>query len=208
MKSIQAAKAHHDTDSIQDIPDYLVYEVIDGKPIYYKGWQEVLNKTKTLEEIIASSGIQSYILYYLNIILFTKLGTNNFLFFSNESGVHIGHKKNLASDLAIYSKEILSAEKITTKYVDVPATVYVEVDIKADVEDMGETGYISLKTKKLLNFGAEKVIWILSKPKQVIVATEEKHWEVVNWDEDVALIEGHVFNIGKHLEKEGIDPDK
>lgn len=72
---------------------------------------------------------------------------------------------------------------------------------------MGETGYISLKTKKLLNFGAEKVIWILTKPKQVIIATEEQHWKVVDWDEDVALIEGHTFNIGKHFEEEGIGPD-
>lgn len=37
--------------SAQKIPDYLVYEISEGKPIYYKGYKDVINKTKTFEEI-------------------------------------------------------------------------------------------------------------------------------------------------------------
>ena len=43
------------------IPEALIYEVMDGKPIYYKGYRDVLNKTKTLEEIMACSRLQGII---------------------------------------------------------------------------------------------------------------------------------------------------
>lgn len=32
------------------IPAYLVREVIDGIPFYYRGYRQAMNKTKTLEE--------------------------------------------------------------------------------------------------------------------------------------------------------------
>ena len=42
----------------ENIPDSLIYEVMDRQPIYYKGYRDVLNKTKTREEIMACSGLQ------------------------------------------------------------------------------------------------------------------------------------------------------
>ena len=33
------------------IPASLIYEVIDGKPIYYKGYREVLNGTKKVVKL-------------------------------------------------------------------------------------------------------------------------------------------------------------
>ena len=44
---------------IVKVPEALVYEVVDGKPIYYKGYKDVLNKTKTFEEITMESQLQS-----------------------------------------------------------------------------------------------------------------------------------------------------
>ncbi len=41
-----------------EIPDYLVYETIDGNPIYYKGFKDVLKKLKTPEEIMGCSSLQ------------------------------------------------------------------------------------------------------------------------------------------------------
>lgn len=32
------------------IPAYLVREMIDGIPFYYRGYRQAMNKTKTLEE--------------------------------------------------------------------------------------------------------------------------------------------------------------
>ena len=40
----------------EKIPDYLIKEVMDGIPFYYKGYKDVLNKTKTKEEIMGCIG--------------------------------------------------------------------------------------------------------------------------------------------------------
>ena len=37
---------------IQTIPKELIYEMVDGKPIYYKGYKEYLNNSKQLDEIM------------------------------------------------------------------------------------------------------------------------------------------------------------
>lgn len=41
----------------QAVPEYLIYEIMDGKPIHYKGYREVLAGTKTVGEIMGSSSL-------------------------------------------------------------------------------------------------------------------------------------------------------
>ena len=36
-----------------EIPKSLIYEEYDGKPMYYRGYKDVLNQLKTTEEIMA-----------------------------------------------------------------------------------------------------------------------------------------------------------
>lgn len=43
------------------IPDSLVYEEIDGQPIYYRGYREVLSGHKKLEDIVGCSDVQGLI---------------------------------------------------------------------------------------------------------------------------------------------------
>ena len=189
------------------IPESLVYEYLDGKPIYRKGYKDVLNKKKKLEEIMGTSGLQSVIISYLMEVLFSKIDKKQYWVLSNEIGTHIAHRENPASDIGIFEKSVLTPNRVTTKYVDVPAKVFIEVDIRAAMDDLGETGYISLKTNKLLDFGAEKVIWILSETQQVIVAEKgAKNWLWMNWNESVELLDGIQINIGDYLREEGIDP--
>lgn len=189
------------------IPDSLIYETIDGKPFYRKGYREVLNKNKTLEEIMASSSLQGVVISHILRIFFKLLDENQYHILTNEIGVHIEHKNNLASDIGVYDKKVLTPEKINVHLPDVPAVLFVEVDIKAELEDTTETGYIRLKTQKLLDFGAEKVIWILTKPRQVIIATPGGKWQLLDWDLDIELFQGHNFNIGQYLKNEGINPE-
>jgi hypothetical protein len=44
------------------VPAFLVYEEMDGKPIYRKGYKEVLAKKKSFEEIMGSSVLQTVII--------------------------------------------------------------------------------------------------------------------------------------------------
>ena len=64
----------------------LIYEEVDGKPIYYKNYKLVIKGKKTTEEVMASSSLQvrlkSELSYYLNktlrekgyIVLVSELG--------------------------------------------------------------------------------------------------------------------------------------
>lgn len=56
------------------IPDSLIYEVKDGQPIYRKGYKSVLNKKKTLEDIMGSRTLQSEVHVYINSLLFARFG--------------------------------------------------------------------------------------------------------------------------------------
>lgn len=97
--------------------------------------------------------------------------------------------------MAVYDKEILSPAKITTKYVDVPSKLAVEIDIKADLSNPKHYDYVNLKTQKLLDFGTETVIWIFTETQKVMIAPKSRDWLIVNWDKDIELMDGFSFNI-------------
>jgi hypothetical protein len=45
---------------IQKVHAYLVKEILDEMPVFYKGYKAVLRKEKTLEDIMGASGLQIY----------------------------------------------------------------------------------------------------------------------------------------------------
>ncbi|MCU0352925.1 MAG: Uma2 family endonuclease [Cytophagales bacterium] len=186
------------------VPESLVYEIMDGEPLYYRGYKEVLSGKKTLEEIMGSSTLQSVLIQYLNRILFKQLDEKLYWIFSSESGVHINHRNNLSHDVAVYEKKVLSPDKISANYADVPCKIGFEIDIKADLSNPKHYDYVNGKTQKLLDFGVEKVIWIFTETQKVMIAPKEQDWLVVDWNKDVEVTDGIVFNIEKYLKKEGI----
>lgn len=74
------------------IPASLIYEIIDGKPIYYKGYEEVVNGTKTIEEVMGSSNLQSTIIEYLLMVLFKSIDLTKYRVLTNETGLHLSKK--------------------------------------------------------------------------------------------------------------------
>lgn len=186
------------------VPDYLVYELIDGKPIYYRGYQEVLQERKKPEDIMGSSALQGVILSFIVSVLYKYSKQDEYWIIINEPGVHLDHKNNLAGDLLVYKKFRLKAEDIKNKYVNIPANVVVEVDTKADLTNQGFETYVKNKTTKFHQFGVEKLIWILTASKQVIIAEPDKDWPMIDWNKDIEIINGITFNIGSYLRRNGI----
>ena len=189
------------------IPDYLVYEVMDGKPIYYKGYQSVLNKTKTLEDIMGCSSLQAELVSYLLSILYEFIDRKKYRVYTNEIGSHIDIRNNLSNDIAIYDKAVLTADKINKKYPDVPPKIAIEIDTEADTSELTGFGYTYKKSKKLLDFGVERIIWIMIGTKTVTVMEPNRDWQVREWDTDIELMDGHTFNIARYLAEEGIVVD-
>lgn len=79
------------------VPDALVYETIDGQPLYYRGYKEVMSGKKTIEEIMGSGSLQAVLVAYVNRILIKNLDEETYWIFTNELGVHIDHRKQLGA---------------------------------------------------------------------------------------------------------------
>ncbi len=65
----------------------LIYEMEDGKPIYYAGYRDVLSELREPEEIMGSSGLQSFLIETLQDFLFTHEQRQRFRYLTNEVGV-------------------------------------------------------------------------------------------------------------------------
>lgn len=63
-----------------------------------------------------------------------------------------------------------------------------EIDINIDISKEEEQNYVFEKTEKLLEFGTEKVIWIFTKNRKIIVAEPNKSWTIDNWNKTIEVL--------------------
>ncbi|WP_414617937.1 Uma2 family endonuclease [Dyadobacter sp. 32] len=187
-----------------DIPDSLIYEVMDGEPLYYKGYKDVLSNKKSLDDIMGSSTLQSFIITYLLKFTFKNLDEQKFLALTNELGLHVSDKTNFAGDINIFDRSVFSVENINKRYSSIAPKIVCEVDSKIDFSKDKDLDYINIKTQKLLNFGVEKVIWIFTGSQKVMVSQQNHDWLTKDWNQDIELLDGHFFNIGQYLKDEGV----
>ena len=187
------------------IPASLVCEELDGRLLYYKGYKDVLSGKKTKEEIMGGSGLQMELISYLVRLLTKLLDEKRHRVYGGEAGLHLAYRTNLSSNVCVYDKKILTPDKITTQYLDLPPKLVVEVDVSVELDSLTLSDYILSKTKSLLDFGTEKVVWILSRNKKVFVAEPGKDWYYTDWHNPVTLMDGIVCNVAEYLAAEGIE---
>ena len=185
----------------------LIYEIIDGQPVYYAGYKEVLNNNKKIQDIMGSSSLQSIIIDLIVEFLHIFNYQNNKIYqiLYSELGLHIDHKNNLATDIAIYKKSDLTKQDISDKYITKPPRIVFEIDTKANINDFDATlEYLEIKTKKLIDFGVEKIFWILTKSKKIIVISEDKKWYFKDWKAEISVIDDLKFSLQKLIDENGI----
>lgn len=170
-----------------EIPKLLIKEVINGKPYYYKGYHQVLNNEKTLEEIMGASRLQTLIVSAF-VIYFGNLFKKQYRVTGAEGGLHLKKNDNLSIDVGFFKKSDLPVEIIDNHYFEEVPVCAIEVDISIDISKENEFNYIFEKTEKLLEFGVEKVIWILTKNRKIIIAEPNKSWTIDNWDKEITII--------------------
>lgn len=188
-----------------EIPKSLIYEEYDGKPMYYRGYKEVMNGLKTHEEIMGESDTQFIIVACLLKFLIKNIDDDKFIVGSNEIGLHTKKRSNLSADIAIYEKSTLQGKTPKNKYFDIPPLVVIEVDIEADTNSFGisEIDYYSMKTKKLLDFGTKEVVCFFSGGKKMLVAHPNQDWVLSDWDKNVTLLGEYQFSLANLLQKDG-----
>ena len=188
----------------QRVPPALIYETLNGRPLYYKGYKEVLTRKKTPEAIMGSSSLQAALVTAIVMFLGRTINRKKFLVASNEAGLHVDHRNNLANDIAIYEKEGLT---LSNKYFQTPPKIAIELDVRIDLEGFvaQEQSYIYEKTELLLDFGVERVIWITTQPRKMLVASRTADWTTHNWDISVPVMDGITLNLAELVKEEGIE---
>jgi Uma2 family endonuclease len=194
------------SEKLKAMPDFLIYEKLEGKPIYYKNYQFVLQGSKTLEDIMGSGKLQARIVSVLLRYLFASLPTEDFEILTNETGLHLGERDNVASDITIFDKKQLDVLPNEDKYISIAPLAVIEVDTQADTSGFTSSeDYYYIKTQKLLDFGVKEVIWYLSHSRKVIVARQNQDWLVMDWQKEVTLLENYSFSLVALLNKSGIN---
>jgi len=179
--------------------------MMDGKPIYCIGYRDVLYKTKQPEDITGTSSLQWLILSHLASIIYVNILEKGYLVAINEPELHIDKGNNLSGDILMYKSGDLNASDFTIKNADKPAFIQIEVNVTADFSNDSEDNlYVQKKINKLIDFGTQKIIWIFSASKQVLVVTNKEQWNWYDWNTPVALTEGYTFNIGAYLDSKSV----
>jgi Uma2 family endonuclease len=187
-------------NAVQEIPKSLVYEMVNGQPVYYKGYQDYLSGSKQIDEIMGSSKIQALIVAELIFLLKTFLG-DDYLIFTNEVGLQFSKKSWRAADIAVVKAGLV--EKLDDKYLEVPPELVIEIDTKAALHDIeNPLGYYQEKTEELLQFGVKKVVWIFSDTEKVMVAEQaNRAWQIYDWADPISIEEGLVLDMNRLLRR-------
>ena len=147
--------------------------------LHYQGFGGLI--TSQLITNHCSSSLQSIILEYLVMNVCSLLDRKKYRVLFGEIGNHLSKNDNLSYDIAIVEKSVLTPDKISVKYMDVPPKLVVEVDVQIELEGTGYTSveqFIMKKTDKVFEFGGEKLIWILFRSKKIIIAEKGKTWRI------------------------------
>lgn len=148
-----------------NIPPYLIHEIMDEKLLYRQGFMDVVSKKKAFDDIRGIGMIQSRVIGYFLRQFYSKLDQRGFVIGSNV-GLEIDSRNHFVLDIAIFSKAVLTGEMVTKQYPKVPPILVIEIDTDIEFEDMNSSTYINIKTQKLLDFGAEKVVWCFTVSKK------------------------------------------
>ena len=185
------------------IPSSLIYEVLNGRPLYYRGYKEVLAKNLNPESVMGSSSLQSILVSLIHTYMMNNRDKKKYIPVTNEAGVHIDLKDNLSCDVAVFEKGTFD---ITTKYFSTPPKIVIEVDVKIDLTDFDgqEYNYVAEKTQRLFDFGVERVLWVLSQSRRVFVAVPNQDWIFTQWSNDIPVMNGCILNVKRLLDEEEI----
>ena len=134
--------------------------------------------------------------------MLSKKLSNEYRILTNELGLQFKKKSWRAADLAIYKKADLKDHPLDNKYLPIPPKIVIAVDTKASFENFNTPmDYYTKKTDALLNFGVEKVIWIFTDAKKIMVAVKNTQWLIDDWTADVEIMEKLSVNIENLLKE-------
>lgn len=199
MTAIAPAPAEAPSNPVRKIPKALIYETVDGKPIYYKGYRDYLNGSKTIEEIMADSTLQSWLKTRLGHLLISQLLSKGYEVLAGELGLLLGRGSSRGADVSIFRDENLVLDQ---HYSKTAPEVVIEIDVQADLEEGSESelDYVLTKVDDYFRFGVKQVIWVFSASQKVMNCKPGEPWLTTGWDTTIETVEGASFNIAQIME--------
>jgi hypothetical protein len=183
--------------ALEKVPSALVYEVAQGKPIYYRGYREVINGNLTLEAIMADSSLQAWLKTQISFLLLSQLSGKNYEVLAGELGLLLGGGDYRGADISIYRSENFVLDN---HYSSLPPEAIVEIDTQIDPQEENELDYVQEKLDDYLRFGVKQVVWVFTRTRKVMIAVPDSPWLMVGWNSDIRMLEGICFNLEKMLE--------
>jgi Uma2 family endonuclease len=117
------------------------------------------------------------------------------------------HNSNFSANIAIFRPGQLKVGFQSINYSTVPPSVVIEVDIKIDESEyfQNEEEYFHKKTEQLLQWGVERVIWVFSASRRVLVADNLKTWSFISWNLPFVIIDNHQVNVWELMLANGFE---
>jgi Uma2 family endonuclease len=182
------------------VPDYLIYEMDEGKPIYYRGYEDFLDGKKTIEDsdVMADSSLQAWLKGQI-ITLLNNILSDDFVTGVGEHGLSLAKKTWRAADISIFKVENF---EFTDEYAKLPPDIVIEIDTKAHIDfTAGSSNYYYRKTQQLLDFGVQKVIWIFTDNEKIMIAEKGQDWITSDWNKTVEVLENITLNVQELIDK-------
>ena len=182
------------------LPTASIYEMVEGMPIFYRSHSESTPNNQPQNDIMGSSVLQSILIELIKDHLKQQL-PSSYLILGNEIGLQINKNSWRAADIAVFDKQALLQQGLNNKYASIPPKYIIEVDTKIaanapqDVES-----YLQKKTKQLLNFGVQQIIWVFTNSASVMIADKTNAWKTINWTDTIKLEENCTLNIQQLLD--------
>jgi hypothetical protein len=186
------------------IPASLIFEELDGRPLYRKGYKKVLENNLSPEEVMGCSFLQGLIVRIISTYFAQMLQRNGYWVLTNEPGLHVSHGNNLTNDVAVFDKALIK-NVFSKNYPDVPPKIAIEVDVKIEAGQFpSPEDYFFRKSEKMIGFGTERVIWVLTESRKIMVMDGSRKWTVYEWDEMVPVFDQYQFCLNDLLKEEGV----
>ena len=188
----------------ETIPASLIFEELDGRPLYRKGYKHVLENNLSPEEVMGCSFLQALIMRIVGTYIAQMLQNVSYWVISGEAGLHVSRGNNLANDVAVFDKALIK-DTFSRNYPDVPPKIAIEIDVKIEAGQFpSPEDYLFRKSEKMIEFGTERVIWVLTENRKIMVMDQSREWSVYEWDEMVPVFDQYQFCLNDLLKNEGV----
>jgi len=184
------------------IPKALVYEMDNGKPIFYRNYRKVLDGKLTVEQIRARPLREAFLLILIhNFFHNLKLKKIDPLL---AIGLDLGNKNFREVELGVCSKIQFTKQLLENVYLNIPPKLVFCIDNRKPNILGSEIIYYVKKIEALLKFGIKKIIWIFTGLNKIMTATNAKKWTFFNWDEDIEVMKGITMNLQELINNDKI----